>query len=360
MDVSAKEWRSEDHEREDLRPNCPGESLFQSARGLPMKYFVFLLCLALTCGAAQAAPFSELLVFGDSLVDSGNAHLGHPAGTADPTPASLGYYQGRFSNGYNFADYLSLNYFGTPATPFLAGGTNFAVGGATAAFNPGETSPSFLPQLQLFAGTMQPIPSNALVLVTFGGNDVRSVLADPGSVDFTPTLTAMSTGLAMLAGAGAEHIVVTGIADIGALPSSQPFGSAATALATARAQALNAQFAALSSSLALSTGANIQFFDLFGFEASLLADPGAYDLPPLDTTTPCQSAGAAAVISGCNGYLYFDSIHPTTQVHEVIADAIEQQLAVPEPRSWALLLFGFALMGMGSAARRSRASHQDA
>lgn len=318
-----------------------------------MKRFVLLLALTLTCGTAHAGPFfSELLVFGDSLVDSGNAHLGHPSSIPDPTPASLGYYQGRFTNGYNFADDLGLHYTGTPATAFLAGGTNFAVGGATAAFHAGETSPSFLPQLQLFAGTLQPIPSNALVVVTFGGNDVRGVISDPNPVDFTPTLTAMASGLSLLAGAGAEHIVVTGIPDIGALPVSQPFGSAATALATARSEALNAQFAAITSSLALSTGADIQFFDLFGLEQSLLANPAAFGLPPLDTVDTCQSGGPAAVLS-CNGYLYFDPIHPTAQVHAVIADAIEQQLAVPEPRSWTLLVAGFALMAVGGAGLRS-------
>jgi outer membrane lipase/esterase len=309
------------------------------------------------CAAAEAAPtFSQLLVFGDSLVDSGNAHLGpRPADIPDPAPAALGYFQGRFSNGYNFADYLSFTYVGTPATSFVEGGTNFAVGGAKAAFSPIEVSPSFLPQLQLFAGTMQPIASDALVLVTFGGNDVRSVIADPGPVDFTPTLAAMSLGLSSLTLAGAQHIVVTGVADMGALPISQTFGSAATALATARSQALNVQFAALASMLALSTGADIEFFDLFGLEQLLRADPAAFGLPALNTTATCQSGGAPAVLSGCNGYLYFDAVHPTTQVHAVIADAIERQLnAVPEPNSWALLLIGFAFMAMRSARQNRR------
>jgi outer membrane lipase/esterase len=317
------------------------------------------VALAVYGGTAQAAPsFSQLLVFGDSLIDSGNAHFGSGLlGIPDPTPTELGYYQGRFSNGYNFADYLSLTYAATPATSFLEGGTNFGVGGATAAYSPTEVSPSFLTQLQVFAGTMQPIAGDALVLVAFGGNDVRAVIADLGPVDFTPTLAAMSFGLASLALAGAQHIVVTGVADMGALPVSQSFGSTATALATARSQALNAQIEALVSSLALSSGANISFFDLFALEQSLRTAPAAYSLPALNTTATCQSGGAEAVHSGCSGYLYFDVIHPTTQVHAAIAGAIEEELAaVAEPKSWALLIIGFAFVAIQSSRRLSAGS----
>jgi len=81
------------------------------------------LCLAamLSLGlGSPASAYSELLVFGDSLVDSGNARIGAIAmGLPDPAPPELGYFQGRFSNGYNFADYLSLGYWGAPATAYL-------------------------------------------------------------------------------------------------------------------------------------------------------------------------------------------------------------------------------------------------
>jgi len=205
---------------------------------------------------------------------------------------------------------------------------------------------------------MQPIADDALVLVTFGGNDVRAVLTDLGPVDFTPTLTAMATGLSALAGAGAAHIVVTGIADIGALPSTLALGDPAiAALATARALALNAQFAALADSLSLSTGADIDYFDLYGLEQSLRADPAAFGLPAdLDTLDTCQSGGPDAVLGGCVGYLYFDPIHPTTQIHAIIADQIARQLAapVPEPRIWLLMVAGLGLVG---ALLRRQAAH---
>lgn len=321
--------------------------------------FAFGLSGALGGTAAQATNFSQLLVFGDSLVDSGNAHLGS-APADDPAPSSAGYYGGRFSNGYNFADDISLALFGTPASPFLAApglATNFAVGGAKAAYDPAEVSPSFLSQLGYFASTGQPISSSALVLVTFGGNDIRAVIANTGFVDFSPTVNALAFGLNALVNAGARHIVVTGLPDIGALPISQPYGALATATATARSIALSGLFDQVTDNLSLATGADVEFFDLFGLEQSLRANPAAFGLPALNTTTPCQLTGSLVVPPdlanpGCSALLYFDPVHPTTQVHGVIANAILAQLAVPEPASWALMLGGFALVGAGLRARR--------
>ena len=92
-----------------------------------------LCALGTAASPAVAGGYSKLFVFGDSLVDPGNAQIAAPFyGRPDPAPAALGYVGGRFSNGGNFADYLSFSLFGTPTVPALAGtgGTNFGVGGA--------------------------------------------------------------------------------------------------------------------------------------------------------------------------------------------------------------------------------------
>ena len=62
----------------------------------------------LTGMPAAAGPFSSLIVFGDSLIDSGNVQaVAAQLGEEDPTPAALGYFEGRFSNGPTYADLLS-------------------------------------------------------------------------------------------------------------------------------------------------------------------------------------------------------------------------------------------------------------
>ncbi|MEG8038335.1 hypothetical protein QP166_02880 [Sphingomonas sp. LR60] len=92
-----------------------------------------LLCAAAMTVAVPAAaqttppPFSSLTVFGDSLVDAGNIRalrLG-----ADPAE---GYVAGRFTNGLDYTDLLSLAMYGTPTVASLNGGSNYAFGGARA------------------------------------------------------------------------------------------------------------------------------------------------------------------------------------------------------------------------------------
>lgn len=303
---------------------------------------------------ASAQQYSSLLVFGDSLVDSGNARIGAmAAGLGDVAPPSLGYFDGRFTNGYNFADYLSRGIIGAPATASLEGGQNFAFGGALAAYSPTERPPSFLPQLYDFATSGRTIDPNALVLITFGGNDLRSVADYAGPIDYSATLTAMASGIAALVGAGANNIVVTGLPDIGDLPATRALASALgdpdlVARNTQRSFALNQLFGGLVSTLDSAYAADIRFFDLFGYEQALLADPGAFGFAGgLRTDMSCIAAGAVA--SGCDGFLYFDAIHPTTQVHGAIASAIGAQVgvetAVPEPSIWVALFAGFALVG---------------
>lgn len=59
--------------------------------------------------------------------------------------------------------------------------------------------------------------------------------------------------------------------------------------------------------------------------------------------------------------VYWNDVHPTGQVHALIAQVMEQALAgnpspspVPEPAAWSLLIIGFGRIG--AALRPSRAS----
>ncbi|WP_222873363.1 SGNH/GDSL hydrolase family protein [Hankyongella ginsenosidimutans] len=80
---------------------------------------------------AKAATVSGLYVFGDSLVDAGNTQaLVLSVGGSDPTPASVGYFNGHFTNGYDYTDLLSIRLTGAPTVAALQGGANFAFGGA--------------------------------------------------------------------------------------------------------------------------------------------------------------------------------------------------------------------------------------
>ena len=315
---------------------------------------------------ASAASYLDLYVFGDSLVDSGNAQaLRAAAGGADPAPAAAGYYQGRFSNGYNFADYLSVSIGAGPATASEYGGNNFSVGGAQAREVAGDASASFVDQLASFTNFGKRIDSQSLVLVTFGGNDVRAELAKVAAnpayqADFSQTLAAFRSGLDTLYANGARNFVVTGLPNIGQIPAVTDFNSPALSAAGGiLSRRLNYGFNPATgsddlvgiddvvASFGAASGANASFFDLFSHQQQIYADPTAYGLTAdLDTRVPCIRVPDA--VPACDGLVYFDTIHPTTQLHGAIAQGLEAQLgitAVPEPASWALMIVGFGVVG---------------
>ena len=310
--------------------------------------------------ALAATSFSNLFVFGDSLVDSGNARAARLAGGGvDPAPPSQGYFEGRFSNGYNFADYLSLDLTGRPATAAIFGGSNFSVGGAQAAEVAGDASPSFAEQIAAFTGSGQAFGGDSLVLVTLGGNDVRGEIAKAATVpgyrpSLVPARAALEEGLTSLINLGARNIVVTGLPNVGQIPAVTQFGSAAlSSLGTQLSFGLNQTFGQSVAGLATQTGYNLQFFDLFAYQAAIYADPAAFGLSvPLDTSRACLSVPGAA--PACDGFVYFDPIHPTTQLHRAVATGITAQVAsaVPEPATWIMWIGGFGLVGAMLRRRR--------
>ena len=199
--------------------------------------------------------YSGVYVFGDSLVDSGNAlKLAQWYGdlTFSDLPegapsTELGYYKGRFSDGYNFADLVSNKeiglvtqpifpygfedpWIGIPIAPFAGDPSghnlNFAYGGAQVRQGD-EAVPDFDGQTDAFKDAVDNhADSNALYLITMGGNDVRS-LAPSGSApvsqaagyaELDKVAEKYLTEASQLVAIGAKHILITGVPDVGLIP----------------------------------------------------------------------------------------------------------------------------------------------
>src|SRR4051794_29217009 len=128
-------------------------------------------------GALAAAPvwadrdtehYTSITVFGDSLVDAGNLYIAN--GGTRPNPA-LGYFEHRFTNGYDYPDLLSLDLFGVPTTPSLLGGNNFAIGGARI-IDTGDPIPDLQAQIGAFQLSGRGVDRNGLYILNLGGNDI--------------------------------------------------------------------------------------------------------------------------------------------------------------------------------------------
>jgi phospholipase/lecithinase/hemolysin len=97
----------------------------------------FLLVASLSAlgvpGAARGAPlYSEMVVFGDSVSDTGNVHIASTALGQLPDPG----FDGRLSNGPIWVDRLAERLGVASPFPSLTGGTNYAYAGAKTGTEP--------------------------------------------------------------------------------------------------------------------------------------------------------------------------------------------------------------------------------
>lgn len=327
-------------------------------------------------GGAAAAPFSQFVVFGDSLSDAGNA-AAITGGLVPPSPLP---YAGPVSNGPTAAQYLAAQYGITVQLGWPTASTasnNYAVLGAmndTRNYNVEIGNPpglgAFFPALATSGISQQiaryqavnPVVADAahtLFLVWGGANDVFLALETPGATSQTITqalgvsLLALQGDLLALAGMGARHLLVPSLPDLGLTPEALAAGPGVAGVLTGVSQAYNQGLDQLVDGLEqVLTPLGVEFyeFDTPAFFAQILADPAGYGFS--NTTGSCfnrQAPDLTNVLAGCPGYLYFDNVHPTTAGHALLASAFAA--TVPEPDALALVLGALAL---GALARRRR------
>lgn len=324
-------------------------------------------------GRAERLEITDIFVFGDSLSDAGNSGLLTQAfgGTVFPPAPYAG---GRFSNGPTAVEYLWTQVgSGGALLPSLAGGTNFAVGGATTgteSFNevnsvvPEALRPAFddtsaaaqLEAFQSYASSHAFDPATSLFVVWLFPNDVfyaESTGMLPGVVPGSPGGdNVVTNGIAnvlsiiqILAAAGAENFLILNVPDFADVPafSGTPEGAALSQLSSAYNAALTVQLDLLAAALDINL---IQFF-VDQFFKDVLSNPAAFGLT--NTTQQCVQNLANGL---CNPdeWLFWDGVHPTTRAHEIMASRIAR-VFVAEPGT--LVLLGLGLILLAWVVRRS-------
>ena len=306
-----------------------------------------VLAIVACATGVRAQEYSDVVVFGDSLSDSGNAaqglQLGLPPGSSfitNPDPV--------------WAEHVAQA-FGLPGTNALAGGSNYAVGGACV--NPDNPcnplSPGIDAQIGLHlvsrpSGAADP---DALYALWAGNNDIVAILetALPGSsvppIDPQTAVPATAqsyvSAIRRLQEAGARHIVVFNLPDAGATPYARSVPDPRippmlTALANAYNETLDAGLGALDD--------GIVPIDAFGLFEQVLEEPEAYGFTnvrgvactPVDSDASllaCAPAGSGSPVSYAPGanetYLFADGKHPSGAAHAMLASVVTATLAAP-------------------------------
>lgn len=264
-----------------------------------VKKISFVLFLALVIGlpaVAVASQYTHVVVFGDSLSDNGNLY----ALDETQVPAAR-YYQGRFSNGPVWVEYL--------ADSDLLDATlvNNAYGGAA---TDGASPPGIKQQVSAYvaAATAQP---DALYIIWAGANDFLG-----GSSEFETSAANIGDALDELATFGANHIMVVNLPDLGAVPRNA--GTNQAALASALTASFNTELAEVVDDFnTANPSIRVYQFDVFDLFADVGANPDDYGID--NTTAICPNFLNDDDFENDGDYLFWDDLHPTTEAHEEIA-----------------------------------------
>ncbi len=294
------------------------KNLFQNI-SLRIGYLVLAGLLATACGGSNksSGSYSQIVVFGASLSDNGNAVTLVP-GLFPGAP----YYPGRASNGPLWIDVVAAD-LGNAVDPFLSGGSNYAVGGArTCAISGTSVNPfDMCYQTSTYlAAVLNRADASALYVIDAAsvGNNIFAVLNNGLSHAEITTNAPSDIAKIMdrLYNAGGRKFLVTNVPDVGATPRGREMPSPATV--TALSNGFNATLNnELANFRASHSGADVRLAD---FKSAVAITAGF-----TNTTDPCVVNLVACATP--DTYTYWDNLHPTAatgrNMAKVALDAVK-------------------------------------
>jgi phospholipase/lecithinase/hemolysin len=305
------------------------------------------LLFTFTAVLAHAQEYTSIVVFGDSLSDTGNvAHLTEAKyGVRIPGPEA-DYTDGRFTDGADTVP-AAQNYFGVwieqfaamlPSKPIiknsLDGGTDYAYGFATTgsgtgAFTFGPSDSLFVnvnnigQQITDYLATSPRINDKTLFVVWGGAIDL---LYATSTDDVIKAAFNQAINIQRLINAGATQFVVPNLPPLGLVPRLN--GSPTTSIPATKESVLFNQVLTVGLDIVhdFNRGRHLNLvrLDVFALFNQIIASPSKYSLT--DVTTSSQ--GIPTIDP--DTFLFWDDLHPTTRGHNILALTAAGVIGPPE------------------------------
>jgi phospholipase/lecithinase/hemolysin len=310
--------------------------MFQFGRLALLPSFLMLLSAP---AISQAQDIRHIVVFGDSLSDTGNdARLSANAyGFYFPGPL-FGYTAGRFTDGYDTAP-AARSYRGVwveqlaamlPSRPLISnsldGGQDYAfgfafTGGGTTYFNfygpYAITIDNVDLQITRYLATNPQIDDKTLFVVWAGANDVLNATS---AGDIVAAGVNQASDVERLIAAGATQLIVPNLPPLGAIPrlNTTPYSVPVTQLSELYNGTLAAGLKTVRDS---NTGRKLRIYpmDVFGLFNNIIATPSAYGLTDVTDSSQFNAVNP-------DTYLFWDGLHPTTHGHNIVAATAREML----------------------------------
>lgn len=335
-----------------------------------------LLALFLFC-AAHAQPPADLVFFGDSLTDSGNKYFDRGIRLTPPydqldqflvpsDPYARG--GGNHTNGALWADYVAraVGRGGDSGPALASNGTagNYAYGGARAGELLQSDNRNLTEQVSIYLADVNDAPAATTKHIVFiGGNDVaESARAfffllsqeEPFDVAFGTALAIIGAGQSAIAEnvaairmyGGTQFVMATVpnvglIPSFGGIPGGRDFancmsilfneGSAVYGQLPCPALPQNTDFPGIRNiaSGLDATGADVELLEIYAIFQNIIDNAASFGIT--NVTDSCVTSNVAPPFA-CkkpDQYAFWDGIHPTKRLHQLIGEAAAAALSGP-------------------------------
>jgi phospholipase/lecithinase/hemolysin len=286
-----------------------------------------------------AAPLNKIVVFGDSLSDNGNLYeyMKHQL------PLSPPYYQGRFTNGPVWVELLTKAYFPEDTKAHLL---DYAFGGAGVAGEQGDDDDALFTLRHevdsYLLAHQDKVSEDSLVILWMGSNNYLTI---PEDVDqaVDDVLWGIRTNIDRLVEKGMKQILLINIPDLGHIPAARDF-DAVDILSDCSVKHNQGLFNLVEAYKLKYPQVKWMYFDVTQMLYGMLDHPEQYGFTNVSDTCyeeMIDHPSARSVLNlaskiklkssnnadACNGYLFFDPVHPSAVAHQMMAEQIMKLFA---------------------------------